>query len=402
MRRKTIELAVGLGLLLGPLAYALTLEPEVVEVEVPQVIEIERATPVVELEAPVVEAPVVEPPVVEPPVVEPPAVEPPAESADDRLAFAFVNTAGLVLHTSAKLAWGEGHLRDHEGPGQFLAAKRASASAVPAELWVQRGRTFDLYGAEGKVCTARLGELSVLAQHDGPGLYDLFFDEYAYDEDDESAPSYDEFDEADYPPRAIRRQVWSTTDDDGAWLVAEVVSETSCAGALWARDAQLPPPVILHRSDAPNAAARHDVEQFEASDDLADLRTEYMRWHGELDEDEQSYEPDWATIAYENPTQALTWWTEQHDPALVELQFGLESGWCGDGFDTQVRSISQVSDGQLVPMERPPHPIAVFDADLDGRYEFLTSTRYDEEIDSIRSETLADSWGIPEVFVCPC
>ncbi|MBL4688793.1 MAG: hypothetical protein JKY37_29660 [Nannocystaceae bacterium] len=40
MPRRTIELVVGLGLLLGPLGYALTLEPEVVEV--PTVVQVDR------------------------------------------------------------------------------------------------------------------------------------------------------------------------------------------------------------------------------------------------------------------------------------------------------------------------------------------------------------------------
>src|SRR5262245_5162022 len=105
MRLRTLELSVGLLLLLGPLGYALTLEPEVVEVEVERVVEVERPVefgevsvlvpgldpiPVQKVEK-VEEVEEVEK--AEAPV---PASVEPALEPEDRLQFAAVTEAGLV------------------------------------------------------------------------------------------------------------------------------------------------------------------------------------------------------------------------------------------------------------------------------------------------------------------
>ncbi len=391
MRRKTIELAVGLGLLLGPLAYALTLEPEVVEVT--RVVEIEHVSP--QVIAPVDVVPVVEAPVVEPP----PIAAAPEPAPEDALSFALVTEAGLVLSSGAQATWGTGRLHAHAGPGEYRAAKRADARKVPEDLWAQRGRTFDLYDADGdRVCTARLGDLSVLAQHNGPGLWDVFYDEYG----DAPDVDYEEFEEEKHTPRQIRRAVWSRVDAESMWLVAEVVSEDSCEGALWARDAQLPAPSVLHRSEEPNEAATRRLTEFETSEELAQTRTDYRQWYAELSDEEKEYETEWSAIAEQFPAKALTWLDAEGEPRLVELSFGVASEGCGEGYDTVIQSLAVVAGDSFEETETGTHPIAVFDADLDGQWEFIFNDGIYGQPSLLHGETLATSWDIDETFYCPC
>ncbi|MCA9654601.1 MAG: hypothetical protein H6712_09905 [Myxococcales bacterium] len=393
MARRTAELVVGMGLLLGPLAYALTLEPQtevvVVQEPAPAAVELE-AVPVV----PVVETTVEVPPA---PVVEP-AVEP--EPADDRIAFAFVNEAGLVLSTEAPTTWGTGRLHSDAGPGSYCASKRADARKVPEAMWVQRGRTFDLYGAEGKLCTARLGELSVLAQHDGPSLYQLFHP-------DEEA-DWDEF-EANLPSEAkIRKRVWSLTADDereheteAAWLVAEIVGDDSCEGALWARDSSLPAPALLHPSDEPSPLTARRIAEHEASEELAETRTQYLEFLAEIDEPSRQQYGSWEKLVADHPATVTSWLDADGQARFVELQFGYSDAICGDGHYSFIGSFDRVEDGAFEPTDWEIEPVAIFDADLDGELERLYFSDHDNSA-TLRSETLGDTWTITQVWSCPC
>ncbi|MCA9706375.1 MAG: hypothetical protein KDK70_11045 [Myxococcales bacterium] len=408
MRRRTIELCVGLGLLLGPLGYALTLEPEVVEVvEVVEMVEMVEVAP-----APVPAAERVTPtvePEPEPGVELKPESEPEPESAEiapmtqafTPLPFAFVTKAGLLLSTDAQPSWGKGRLRAHRGPGEFRAAKRADAAAIPEALWAQRGRTFDLYDAEGKVCTARLGELSILAQHDGPSLFDLYHGSMEdYDEDE-----YETFDRQDHPPAEIRAKVWahaSTPDYESAWLVAEVVGDGSCQGALWARDSALPPPALLQPRDEPSQLSARRLAAHDASPELAAMKTAYDQWRTELGAPEGTHYEPWETLAREHPATVRTWHDERGAAVLTELRFGKPSEYCSSDPATMLTSLDRVVDGRFEATEHAIDPIAVFDADLDGQYELLYRNADDGEVADLVSETLAQRWDVDEVFYCPC
>jgi len=390
MRLRTLELSVGLLLLLGPLGYALTLEPE--EVEVERVVEVERIE-VVEVPAPA-PAPAPDGQKVETP--EPISVEPtPAPDLSGRLQFAAVSEAGLLLSSKARRVWGMGSLREHSGPGQFRAAMQANPAKLPEALLAHGARTFDVYGKDGKLCTARLGELSVLAQHDGPSLFEVFhgsIDGVEY-EDGEEHPA-DVFERQTHTPKQIRSKVWASSDAD-RWLVAELVSDTPCEGALWARDAELPPPRLLHAGPSPIVEQRIAVH--EASTALADAKAEYATWRDEHPEESKSM-PTWAEIERDHPAKVTAWLDETGTPRLVELDFGY---WpdlgCGDNPTTGLTAIDEVIDGAFEPMSHSMGFGAVFDVDLDGRYELLYGT-------SLESETSALSliWDIYEVPYCNC
>ncbi len=397
MSRRAIELTVGLGLLLGPLGYALTLDAETVVVQERVVM----AGPACETE-PVRVVPVQVPPtpetVIEPepePTPNPEVVDEP--DPDTRIAFAFVNDGGIVLSTMANRSWGKGRIRRHAGPGEYRAAKRADARVIPETLWAQRGRTFDLYGDSGKLCTVRIGELSVLAQHNGPTLYDVFHPEGDASEDYDF--DYDAFDRQDHPPKAIRSQVWANAGDEDLWLVAEPVGDPSCEGALWARDSELPEPTVLRPSDAPSQLTRDRIAQFEASESRAQTQHQYEQWYAELGDD--PYEEDWATVVSENPATVRTWIDADGTTTLLELTFGYQGASCGDGYDSSIEHFEAVADGALSPIEFSVNPLAVFDADLDGSYEMI----YDSDHGGpnwMASETMERGWSIDEAFYCPC
>ncbi len=397
---------MGLGLLLGPLAYALMLRPEVVEVPGPCAEPVADAS--VEPPPPAaglaMQAEPASAPAPEAEAEPAPAPAPEAEPAlapepSDRVPFAFVNEAGLVLSTAANPAWGTGRLRAHDGPGQFRAAKRVDVARIPEALLAQRGRTFDLYGADGKVCTARLGELSVLAQHDGPSLYEVFhgsMDAAEWDEDEEDP--IEAFERQTHAPREIRAKVWSSTTDgdDSVWLVAEIVGDAPCEGALWARDAELPPPAVLHRAREPLPILAERVAAHEASATLATAKVAYAQWLRDRPEDARPTTA-WADIEREHPAAAKAWLDEAGVPRLTELDFGYVEDGCGDFPETSITSVDVVVDGRFEPTEHVIDPVAVFDADLDGRYELLYAERLASE-----TEALAQAWSIVEEFYCPC
>lgn len=272
-------------------------------------------------------------------------------------------------------------------------------------MWAQRGRVFDLYGPQGKVCTARLGDLSVLAQHDGPTQFDLF------NGDDYSDGAWEDF-EANSPSAAqTRAQVWSLAQDRAqdmrasVWLVAEIVGDAPCEGALWARDSELPPPILLEASDEPSPLAQRRIAEHEASEELAQVRDDYASFLAELDDQLRDDYGTWQQLVTEHPAKVRTWSDDDGTAHFVELHFGTSEGSCGDGHYSEIHAIDAVVDGAFVSVDGQANPVAIFDADLDGSFERLYAGDSDGDqwsSTSLVSETLGDSWYIEAVFTCPC
>lgn len=376
--RNGIELVVGLGLLLGPLAYALSLEPAV--------------GPASECVAAAVAD---EPALAHPPLVEAPHAEA-LEVAPDPVVITaapepmplaellFVTDAGLVLSTEAERSWGEGRLFEPEGEVSYRAAKRADPTAIPSALWSMRSRTFDLYGPDGRVCTARLGELRVVAQYGGWGLGGVLGEDW-YDVDPEGVSK-----------KQIREGLWQRDD---LWLVAELESPDSCEGALWARDAELPLPTILRRSELPNHASKARLDQFHASEELAELERNYKEEYATLDEETRAYYPGWDTLVAEHGAAAWSWIDAHARPMLVGLEFGREPEGCGDPLYSRITALEHVRGDEFVPVAHGHSPAAIFDADLDGQFELLYA---DPESRWVASPTFEVHAYIEEDAYCPC
>lgn len=386
--RQVIELAVGTGLLLGPLVYALSLDAApaaecTAELAEPAPVTVVETVVVEHCEQPVpVEVEVEVPPEPEPE----PEVELPLA---DLAKFLFVTDAGIVLSSEAERSWGTGRLFEPAGKVSFRAAKRANSTKVPAELWSMRGRSFDLYGADGKVCTARLGELRVVAQYAGWSLGGVLGDEW-YEEDPEGASKTE-----------IRKGLWQRDD---LWLVAQIASDEPCKGALWARDAELPPPTVLRRSSASNPTVEARRVAFEKSEELAEAERSYRAEYAELaehDPESLEYYSSWDTIVAQRGVELWSWLDAEGRPQLVGLEFGEEMGGCGS-LSSQLTALDFVRDEAFVPVEHGYAPAAIFDADGDGQLELL----YDNEIGDVSywlvSETLEQAVAVEEDWYCPC
>jgi hypothetical protein len=374
-----LELAVGLGLLVGPLVYALTLEPA------------PSAECLAVNDAPVVVSPPrcerIEPSTIEvaPIEVAPIEVAPAPEPEADRAAFMFVTDAGVVLSSEAEHAWGRGRLFEPEGEVTFRAAKRANPDTLPSKYWSMRGRSFNLYGPDGLVCTARLGELRVVAQYGGWGLGDVLGLEFR-----------------DHPELAskqdIREGLWRRDD---LQLVAEIESPERCDGALWARDAELPPPTILRRSSLPNPASDARLAMFLASETLAQTERSYRADYAALDEDMRAYFPTWETVVAEYGARVWSWVDAAARPQLVELEFGLAPEPCGEPLSSRMTTLEHVRGDEFVDVPDEVGPDAVFDADLDGQLEFF-HTGFNPGNGRISSATLEAYLHVAEDWSCPC
>ncbi len=379
MRLRTVlDQTVGMTLLLGPLVYALTLgvgprpTPDApARAATPQPVDagaepggglvceagseegLEEA-----VEPAVIETPAPAP--VEPSVIielDPDPDEPGPETSTAG-AFYFVSKAGLVLTTDASAEWGHGRLRRASGEGEFNTRKPVDPRALPDEHWAARGRLFDLYGVDGKVCTARISRLSVVAQYFGEQLYD-----FAY------TKGYEELD--DLPASEWMPEVW---DIGHRWLVGQIVSSEDCDGALWARDASLPPPRLLRAASADTTAAQARRRLFKGERER--VKAAYARYvEGE---DERGYARSWKEIERSYPLQTKAWIDEEGRARFVELQFGQPEVGCGGGFDSEISTVHAVDGdrGALTATPLRAGAQAVFDADLDGRFEFLHADHY--------------------------
>lgn len=388
MRRRHVELAVGLGLLLGPLVYALTLEPTaapecVIDLAEPELAEPAPIGACEQLEPITIEV-VPEPIVVEPIVAEQAPEPTPEHPASELAQFLFVSDAGLVLSTEAKRSWGKGRLFEPAGEVSYRAAKAANPTKVPSALWSMRGRSFDLYGPEGKVCTARLGELRVVGQYDGWSLGGVLGEDW-YDQDPERASKAE-----------ILAGLWRRDD---LWLVADIESADSCEGALWARDAELPPPTILRRSSDPNEASEARLAAFLQSEELAETERTYRAEYAELDQETREYYPNWDEMVAQNGASVWSWIDADRRPHVVGLEFGSEPDGCGDPLWSRHTVLDFVRGDELVPAPYGHFPAAVFDADLDGQLEFLYA-HYDGG--RLESPTLEAHATVEEDWMCPC
>lgn len=383
--RRTLELFFGAGLLLGPFVYALTLTPASPDLD---------PSPPTSLPASVQPAPVCMQIAPENGAAHAPVSEPapsPASAPAPRpgpIELALVGDNGLLLTTDAEPQWGTGRFYQPPGAAQFRVARRADPDRLPDDLAVARTRVYDLYGAEGKVCSARLGKLHVIAQY---GEWTL--------EGPLSAAEIEHVDPENVPRRVWRRAVWNHTSHVLAGEL--IVEDGDCSAALWARDAELPDPVVLHGSDeaTPEASAR--LERFAASARLRALRRDYDAWYAELSEDARGWEPDWASMVSEDPARVRSWLDGEGRVQLVELDFGRDFAGCGDGFDARLASLDRVADGEFVATERPPGVVAIFDADLDGAWEYLYAPGGGVEL-QVESSSLERVFVIERDWVCPC
>ncbi|EDM77143.1 hypothetical protein PPSIR1_30711 [Plesiocystis pacifica SIR-1] len=386
LRHPRVEFLVGCGLLLGPLVYALTLPGpglSVPSVVVPEVAAPAAAEVAVEVEA---EEPgeddaghigmCVDPSAPQI-VVEQVEVQVEVDPSTHALEFAPLIDDRLVFSTKLAdedvEAWAPGELYAGEGTVDFIAAKAVELEALPLEHYVQAGRAVDLYGVEGKLCSARAGALELVAQYQGEelnsfdeGIYDWETGEYLLDEGERLA------------------LIW---DHEPAWLSAVVEYGEDCTDedvrrALWARSPALPAPAIATERATPPALrlTRQHERRFLASETFEAAAADYAAYRAELEaEGYGDYEPTWDELLEQDGPSTRVWSDAKGRPVLTAFEFGYAGESCGDGFDSYHSVVERVRGAELVDVGMSAQIVAVFDSDLDGNWELF----YDD----------ADEWG---------
>jgi hypothetical protein len=245
-----------------------------------------------------------------------------------------------------------------------------NVDALPPELRQSLGGPIDLYGPAGKQCTVTLDDLAIEAR-------------ILPDDDDDSLDA-----------ERLWQLVESPGEDDQVLvlLVAGFATDPRCAGALWARDARLPPPIVLHPVETDDTVALLSEERARVLDsklgrELADDYSKYV-------EDDPNALP-WSTYVAQAIGQV---WFDDHDDAqLIVVTFG--EGLAVPCFPVPVYTAARPIDEEgpwPYPLWRPT-PRAVFDADLDGRYEMLIPLPWGGLVHlDLISETLRMQLSLPD------
>ncbi|MFV8753847.1 hypothetical protein ACNOYE_25155 [Nannocystaceae bacterium ST9] len=378
--RRELEFLIGAGFLLGPMIYALTLPSY----------GFERCEQPASMPASVEPLVTVEP---SPAVVEPaPTIAAASEPGFTARPFMFVSGEQVILHVDAPAEWGHGELFEPRGEARHRAGKAVDLERLPGDLAARIGESIDLYGPAGKLCTVAIERLTLVAQYDGWSVDGVF--EQAVELDDEGEL-------IGVTATELREGLWKT---QSKWLIGELAHDSKCEGATWARDLALPAPTILTESATSTPTTRKRVRALRRSAELAALKSGYETYRAELGEDVSEWEPEWDVIAAEHPARAHAWNDANGQAHVIELRFGTEGFQGCGGYDVQLERVELLEGGEYVESEWAADPIAVFDADLDGRFELLYDTSSEGWARRLASQSpaLDQSVEIEADWVCPC
>lgn len=277
-----------------------------------------------------------------------PELTPGAEIPSTALAARPLHEGRVLVSVAAKLEWAAMPITsveqiDYHETWTFEAG--VNVADLPHELRASLGEAFDLYGVAGKLCTVRLDQLAIEA--------------YVLPDDNEESLDIE--------------RLWQLVERPGEYdrvlllLVAGFATNPRCDGALWAREARLPPPSVLVPADIDDEAAAWLAEERArvlGSEAGRELTKQYRAYA----EDEPSAMP-WSTYS---EGRSQIWTDDQADPRLVVVAFG-------EGMSVPCFTVPGYAAARPIDEEGPwpyplwgrPTPSAVFDADLDGRYEML-------------------------------
>jgi hypothetical protein len=247
-----------------------------------------------------------------------------------------------------------------------------NVDALSPELRESLGGPIDLYGPVGKLCTVTLDHLAIEVR-------------VLPDDNDVSLDA-----------ERLWQLVESPSEDDEVLvlLVAGFAPDPRCDGALWARDARLPPPNVLHLAETDDTLALLAGESARILDskegrELADGYSEYARYAPSI--------RSWSSYLAEGTTGQV-WFDNQNDARLIVVSLG-------DGMPVPCYPVPSYTAARPIEEEGPwPHPLwgrpaprAVFDADLDGRYEMLFVRDWGALVDlELIGETLRMELSLPD------
>jgi len=306
-----------------------------------------------------------------------------AEVADTpAINFGFVRDGYVILSQAAATSWGRGPLRGRAGPPSrdlhtyMYAEQDADLAAIPEEFRGADGSIVDVYGDHGKICEARLGALTVVAEFDGMP----FFSEHGFVPHDDGTLDHEQ-------GEALRASIFKRED---RWLTAQINLPAACEGAVFARSASLPAP-LMWASEVGVTSKKRREDFLSAAE--ARLRDEYERY---LDTQavrapDLGGPPDWDTFARSSYQRRVY----RGGAGLKRVLFqsvGEAPQSCGDGFDASHSKTTLLRAGDVEPLPpmdwlRAP-PVAFLDVDHDGRLEVLIY-----EVDDRDSYRLLDGAG---------
>lgn len=258
--------------------------------------------------------------------------------------FMFVTRGAVVLESEADAAWGTGPTRRKRVDEYAVEGHRdVDASKLPASLQGLSGVAVTMYGANGRVCDARLGALSLYGYASG-----------------EEVPADPGAGEDTLPSMPHLVAGFTATGGD-------------CQAALWARRADLPPPAVFvaQRRVEPALVARARAAS-ETKAALSRMEALYAEFTASM-----SAQGDRAVAWPKFVTKHLRTraWTQQGGGrTLVMVELGDPENIRCDAYFTESAALmfEVVGDGlRLLGGEVPWRPVAVFDADVDGTLEVL-------------------------------
>ncbi|TPV95156.1 MAG: hypothetical protein B7733_11435 [Myxococcales bacterium FL481] len=283
-----------------------------------------------------------------------PASTPPAIRA---LAL-MVDEHTIQLSATPDRRWGRGPLRALRETALIAAERDVDRRRLPDDLRAMLSQSIDVYGSNGRVCTATIAPQPRLALRFN-GWLDRFFESEQETED--------WYDQGRLPDDLEAR----IGDEFTAFVVADIESEQDCDGALWARVSSLPAPTVLTRVEPTGVEATQLLEvkrTVRRSAPYQTMRDEYEAFRLAADGDL----PPWAMFLSQHHSLDL-WRDTAGTHTRVHVAYGDFEHTCGDGFGANVAELySFGAAGQVSePMPARPSIAAMVDANDDGELESI-------------------------------
>ena len=333
-------------------------------------------TKVIEPVAPVEPAAAVEPAVPVEPVA---AVEPDQKEARPVLATGealLMHADELVLATTPSLSWGKGPMKVDPIDSGYAVHREVALERLPASLQAVIGARYHLYSAEGGICDAQVTGVSLFGEERGQ-----YFTE-----------------SEEKPTRADMREMAGKLDNGAYVLQARLAAPDGCT-PVWARSADLPPPIVFARGiDDPSLRPRV-LEHMKTLRGLRSMSAERRAYLRDLDAEERRKQPSWA--AFLDAQLKLVRWDEIGGTrGFVTAQITHDDG-CGGFNPDPVTMLFELSGDTLTPHADPGFldPIALMDVDRDGHLEAVTGDA--TTLETRGPKPLAFDYSFVSVF-CPC
>ena len=279
----------------------------------------------------------------------------------------------VQLTDAVELSWGDGPYRfapEHTVFVNTAITQPAPPDKLPTEIGVMLGAPVIVYGSDGPVCTATLGEgAELLARRD------------AYDE----------------PGRWTRRELANEFRSATLSLSTTLIPDAgeSCDGGLWARSADLAPPMLMKRatltaeeSPAIDEALRTaKMATWTHSTAYKSMKADYPDYVADLPE---GAAPTWRQFLSRHHVHQV-WTDDSGDITATHISYGDLNAGCGDGFWAYYSGVWTATQQELGVES---DVVAMFDADADGQMEVISATQSGHALESA-SEGLTQNSTVP-------